>query len=124
LPPYEVAFVVDGNIPGVKAGEVTIDVSTDMKPAKPSQFLQREPLLEVIGWEAMKQVGVGTKTGYEAAEITFRNKDYKEIGLGFYVANQRAADIVNRYMREERGWKVDYFGGEVPQGGVVTAYRL
>jgi hypothetical protein len=86
LPPFEVAFVVDGNVPGLKTGEITIDISGVNKPDK--------VLLEALTWEAIGQVGSGTETGYRAAIISYRDAEtYKELdALGIYVADQHTAE--------------------------------
>lgn len=117
LPPFEVAFVVDGNVPGLKTGEITIDISSVNKPDK--------VLLEAVTWEAIEQVGTGTETGYRAAIISYRDAEtYKELdALGIYVADQEAAERVNSYVRE-KGWKIDFYTGEVPPEGYVAAYTF
>jgi hypothetical protein len=74
----------------------------------------------MISWEAMKQVGPDTETGYRAATITFRDAEsYKEMSaMGFFVADQEAADIMNREFRQG-GAEIDWWSGKVPKGGVV-----
>ena len=38
------------------------------------------------------------------------------------MADDEAAQILNEHVREEEGWKVDFFRGDVPEGGYVRAY--
>ena len=114
LPPFEVPFVSDGDIPGLKSGEITVDISEVNKPDK--------HLLEAISWETVEQVGVGTETGYRAAVFTYRDAEtYKELdAFGVYVSDREAAELVNEYVREQEGWKIDFYDADkVPAGGGV-----
>jgi hypothetical protein len=120
LPSFEVAFVSDA--PGIKevnGGEIMVDVEASPKVLNP-------PLVEGIAWQAIKQVGPGTKTNFRFATINFRTiPSYNEVDvIAIYVADQEAADAVNRYWREERpGAEIEFFTGEVPEGGYLRAYR-
>ena len=120
LPPFEVAFVADGDFPqGVKGGTITVDISS------PEEALD-ESMLEAIGWEVIRQVGPGSKTGYRVAIIDYRTApSYREMdALAVYVADQKAADAANAWWREEHPTaEIDFFIGEVPEGGYLAAYR-
>ena len=116
LPPFEVAFVSDGDVPGLEGetGEVTIDISQANRPDK--------HLLEAISREALKEVGPASESGYRAALLTYRDaeNDYELAAFGVYAGDQEAAEIVNDYARS-KGWRIGSFTGEVPVGGYVGA---
>ena len=123
LPPFEVAFVADGNVEGIRSGEVVIDVS-GVRGLRNPAAMKRDGLLEAVGWAAIEQIGPDTETGYRAAWITYRNAEgYKEIGVGVYVADQEAADRMNAHMREQ-GAEIPFVSGEIPPGGYLAAYKF
>jgi len=110
LTPFEVGFVVPGKVPDVKDGLVTVDVTTGGKKIPIDTLGQ-------IGWVAVGQID------YKSALIDYRDdKTYKDIALGLYVEDQSAAEAMNRYVAK-KGWKVEYFSGEVPPGGALEVVR-
>lgn len=85
--------------------------------------LARSPIsqgtLQGIAEDAVRdQIGPGTEWGYEAAIITFRDSNYEDAGLGVYVADEHARDVINQRARE-RGMEIALYDGPVSPGGGV-----
>jgi hypothetical protein len=122
LPAFEVAFFSEGSIKGLKTADITVDVSR-VEEGKPVEKMPAFMLTAVTN-EVVRRYGAGSKLDYRAATFTYRDaKTFEEVGaISFCVADDEAAQILNEHVREEEGWKVDFFRGDVPEGGYVRAY--
>jgi hypothetical protein len=117
LMPYEVAFVSDGSVPGLHTGEVTIDVTTVHDHIAGDE-------LAAIAWDAVDTYGKNSEVGYEAAIITFRDdKSYKDIGIAVYIADQKAAELMNQEAARQ-GWRIEFYSGRVPPRGDIEAISI
>jgi hypothetical protein len=115
LPPFDVPFTSgSGTVNGVKATEMTIDISEVDRPS--------EAVLRGISQEALKEVG----EDYEYVHFTYRDAEsMKELdAFGAYIDSPETAEAVNEQIRAE-GAEIDFYdASKVPEGGGVEVFTF